>query len=248
MNKPITEVFRYPDTNAARASIEYLNRKFENLKIAIIGMGGTGSYILDLVSKTPVKEIHIYDSDTFQLHNAFRAPGAISGEKFDEDGILKKVQYYASTYSNMHTGIIPHDYNVTINNESELAEMDFVFISVDKNAARSVIVEGLLLLGVPFIDCGLGVNKVNDSLLGTLRVTTATSLKKDHLGSRIGAMEFDENEYAPNIQIADLNCLNATLAVIKWKKIIGFYQDLKHEHNSLYLINTGKVINEDFAT
>jgi hypothetical protein len=68
------------------------------------------------------------------------------------------------------------------------------------------------------------------------------------LGNRIGAMEVGENDYAPNIQIADLNCLNATLAVIRWKKLVGFYQDLKQEHNSLYLINTGRVINEDHAT
>ena len=240
-------VFKYPDTNSARANIEYLNRKYANQKVAIIGMGGTGSYILDFVSKTPVQEIHIYDGDLFQLHNAFRAPGATAGEKFDVLGGLKKVQYYAETYSNMHTGIIPHEYYITDDNISELSAFNFVFISVDKNAVRSTIVNGLLKLGVPFIDSGLGVNKVDDSLIGSLRVTTGTKAKSDHLSYRIGSMEFEENDYCANIQIAELNCLNATLAVIKWKKIIGFYQDQKQEHNSLYFINTGKVINEDHS-
>src|ERR1035437_8430939 len=110
------DIFKYPDTNSTRAKIDYLNRKFKNLKIAIIGMGGTGSYILDLVSKTPVKEIHIYDGDTFQLHNAFRAPGAISAEKFDSEDNLMKVNYYNEIYSRMHNGIIAHNEYLTEDN------------------------------------------------------------------------------------------------------------------------------------
>jgi hypothetical protein len=145
----------------------------------------------------------------------------------------------------MHAGITPHDYYVTPDNISELSAYDFVFISVDKNAVRSTIADGLLKLGMSFIDSGLGVNKVDDALIGSLRITTGTKTKSDHLSYRIGSMEFEENDYCANIQIADLNCLNATLAVIKWKKIIGFYQDQKQEHNSLYFINTGKIINED---
>ncbi len=43
--------------------------------MAIIGVGGTGSYILDLIAKTSVKEIHLFDGDTFDSHNAFRSPG-----------------------------------------------------------------------------------------------------------------------------------------------------------------------------
>ena len=102
-------VFKYPDTNSSRAKIEYLNRKFTNQKIAIIGMGGTGSYMLDQIAKTQVKEIHIFDGDVFQLHNAFRSPGAISGEKLEKENKLKKVDYYYEIYSNMHNGIKPHD-------------------------------------------------------------------------------------------------------------------------------------------
>jgi hypothetical protein len=32
--------------------------------------------------------------------------------------------------------------------------------------------------------------------------------------------------------------MNAVLAVIKWKKLSGFYQDLKQEHNSFFFVNT----------
>lgn len=242
------DVFKYPDTNSTRAEIDYLNRKFKFQKIAIIGMGGTGSYILDLVSKTPAHEIHIYDGDFFHLHNAFRAPGAIPGRKLEVPEGLKKVDYYHEVYSEMHSRIIPHDIYVSQGNLHELDGFSYAFISVDKNEARSIITNGLLAMGVPFIDAGLGVNMLDDTLVGTLRITVGTSTKNDHLINRIGSEEFDKNDYATNIQIADLNCLNAVLAVMKWKKLSGFYQDLKEEHNTLYFINTNRLLNEDNST
>lgn len=241
-----SDVFMYPDTNSAKAEIEYLNRKYRNKKIAIIGVGGTGSYILDLVSKTPVKEIHIYDGDVFEINNAFRAPGAIASERFSEDQQLKKVDYFHEVYSKIHSGIIKHDEYVTEKNIDAFTDYDFVFISVDKNEVRSMLTTKLVKMGVALIDVGLGVNKVEDCLIGTIRVTMATSEVNEHLSQRIGSAEVEENEYNENIQIAELNCLNATLAVIRWKKYLDYYQDLKGEHNTLYFLNTGKVINEDF--
>lgn len=240
--------FKYPDTNSSRAKIESLNIKFRNQKIAIIGLGGTGAYILDLISKTPVEEIHIFDGDKFQLHNAFRAPGATSVEKMDKEEGLMKVIYYAEIYSRMHNGIVAYPEYITSENIRKLRGFDFVFISVDSNEVRTLIINELLLLDIPFIDVGLGVNRVGEDLIGSLRVTLGSKFKQDHLNERIGSVEFDNDEYATNIQIADLNCLNASLAVIKWKKYIGFYQDLKKENNNLYFINTGKLLNEDFTS
>ena len=44
-------VFNYIDTNSSRANIYQLNSKFKGQRIGIIGLGGTGSYILDFVAK-----------------------------------------------------------------------------------------------------------------------------------------------------------------------------------------------------
>lgn len=239
-------VFKYPDTNSSRAKIEVLNEKFAGLKLAIVGIGGTGAYTLDLVAKTPVDEIHIFDGDLFQLHNAFRAPGATPAAKFEVSDELYKVDYYRDIYSEMHTGIVAHRGYITPENVSTLQHFDFVFISVDKNAVRYFITASLVEMGVPFTDVGLGINALDHALMGTIRMTKGSAGKNDHLEHRIGKEEIADNEYATNIQIADLNSLNAALAVITWKKHVGFYQNLKKEHNSLYFINTGKLLNEDF--
>lgn len=238
-------VFQYSDTNSSRANISVLSLKLSGQKIGIIGLGGTGSYVLDLVAKTLVKEIHLFDGDDFVQHNTFRSPGAISNEKLELGGI-KKVPYFTEIYTKMHKGIIPHPYRITEQNVVELDQMSYVFICVDKNTVRKCVIDYLLNRGIPFIDTGIGVNVVNEKLTGQLRVTSATSSKNDHIYSRVSSEDDDaENEYSTNIQIAELNALNATLAVIKWKKMSGFYHDLIEEHDSTYVINTSQLISND---
>lgn len=236
-------VFRYTDSNSSRANINQLNEKFKEQRIGIIGLGGTGSYVLDLVAKTPVKEILLFDCDEFLQHNAFRSPGAAPVEVLNRR--MKKVDYYASIYSQMRRGINVFPEKVTEANISLLQGLSYVFICIDSNEARSTIISKLKGFGISFIDVGLGVNVADDSLVGTLRVTVGTSEKHDHIPNRIGTAETDDNDYATNIQIADLNAMNAILAVIKWKKMCGFYQDMKEEHNSTFVINTGQLLHED---
>jgi hypothetical protein len=239
-------VFLYSDSNSSRANINQLNEKFKGLRIGIIGLGGTGSYVLDMVAKTPVDEILLFDGDEFLQHNAFRSPGAASVDTLNRQ--MKKVEYYASIYSQMRREIRAFPVKITEDNIHLLKGLSYVFICIDSNSARSMIISKLLQFGVSFIDAGLGVNIADDNLVGTLRTTTGTMHKHDHIPKRIGSAETDDNEYATNIQIADLNAVNALIAVIKWKKLCGFYQDLKGEHNTTYTINTGQLIHGDYTT
>lgn len=235
--------FNYFDTNSSRANIGEVNGKLQGQKIVIIGMGGTGSYILDQIAKTPVAEIHLYDGDVFSQHNAFRSPGAPSIEELDMK--KSKADYFAEIYSKMHKGVIPHVEYVTKENVHLLQDASYVFICIDNNAARKCIIEELLKLKVSFIDVGLGVTLVDDQLIGIVRTTTGTELKNDHLSKRIPVEETGDNEYATNIQIADLNALNAIMAVIKWKKLSTFYQDLIEEHQTTYSVNVAQLLNGD---
>jgi hypothetical protein len=239
-------VFNYYDTNSSRANIVSINGRLKGQKIGIIGMGGTGSYILDLVTKTPVAEIHLYDADNFLQHNSFRSPGAPSIEQLNEK--KKKAVYFSEIYSRMHKGIIPHLVYITEDTAHLLDDLSFVFICVDKNSVRNSIIKQLVLKNIPFIDVGLGVTVVDDQLIGIVRTTTGTPEKNDHIAKRISTEDTDDNDYVSNIQIADLNSLNAVMAVIKWKKWSKFYQDLVQEHQSSYSINVAQLLNGDTTT
>lgn len=240
-------VFKYIDTAPSRAGITSLSRKLEVSRIAIVGLGGTGSYILDLIAKTPVREIHLFDGDDFLQHNAFRSPGAASIDELKERP--NKAHYFKSRYDPIREGIFANDFYIEESNIRVLEGMDFVFLSVDKAKAKSPIVRKLKCLGTPFIDVGMGVTLDGEQLLGVLRTTAYTAKKFDHIGKRINfSVDAEEDDlYSQNIQTVDLNALNATLAVIKWKKLCGFYVDLKGEHSSYYIVDGNIVINEDIS-
>lgn len=228
--------FVYFDSNSSRAKIDFLNEKFNGMKIAVIGVGGTGSYILDLVSKTPVLEIHLFDGDTFESHNAFRAPGAASVE--DLRARILKVDYFADIYTNIHTGIIPHSKIISQENIIDLATMDFVFICIDKNDMRNYISKYLLSKKVQFIDVGLGVKIQNETLMGATRISYNQQVGSEN-------PEIFENQYNSNIQIADLNSLNAAQAVIKWKQHCGFYSGILTQRSSHFIIENSKIFHDE---
>ncbi len=237
--------FHYTETASDRAGIGALTERLEGEKVGIIGLGGTGSYILDQMAKTPVDQIHLFDGDTFLQHNAFRAPGAPSIDQLR--AAVPKVEYFASIYSNMHKGIVPHVVALDASNVHLLDGITFAFLSMDAGDAKRAVVSRLEAMGVPFIDVGMGLELVDGSLGGILRVTASTPAKRDHVHN--GRISFHsapaDAVYATNIQVADLNMLNAALAVVKWKKLRGFYRDLENEHHSTFTTDGNMLLNED---
>lgn len=243
---PPESIFEYEDTASSRSHITAIGEKLKGARIAIVGVGGTGSYVLDLVAKTPVAQIHLWDKDYFLQHNAFRAPGAPAKSVLAT--IPTKAIYFRNLYSNMHRGIVAHEEYVEVGNVDQLRDMSFVFICIDQGEAKKVIIEKLHEWDMPFVDAGLGVYKAGETLGGIVRVTTSSPAKHDHIAKRVSFGGGDLNaDYSQAIQVADLNALNAALAVIKWKKICGFYLDLEAEHHVTYTIDGNILANQDHA-
>ncbi len=244
--KVVTEedsVFQYVDTNSSRAGIDNCNKKILDKKIAIIGLGGTGTYILDLVSKTNVKEIHLIDGDVFCQHNAFRSPGAASKEIFTKS--LSKVSYFKEIYQNMHKNIIEHDIFINEENVNILRDMDFVFISIDSGIARNLIVDYLVSEKIPFIDTGIGLQNINNTINGLIRTTVFDKNNYDRISAYIDFDEDGDDVYNTNIQIAECNALNATIAVIEWKKYFNIYENANSKCQNVYSIEMGEIVHED---
>ena len=239
---PDESVFNYLDTNSSRAEIEAISAKLKGHRIGIVGLGGTGSYVLDLMAKTPVEEIHLFDADVFAQHNAFRAPGAPSVEQLRTPP--PKVEYLAEIYSRMRRNIIPHGVALNAANVHLLHGLDCVFICIDDGPPKREIVALLEASSASFIDVGMGVQVGDNNLLGILRVTTSTPRKRDHFSKLVSYSDGKDDAYSTNIQIADLNMLNAAMAVIKWKKLCGFYQDMEDEHDSTYTINVNQLLSD----
>lgn len=236
--------FEYVDSSATRSQITALMDKLRQSRVVVAGCGGTGSYVLDLVAKTPVRQIDIYDGDRFRQHNAFRSPGAAQTEELR--GGPNKAEYFAAKYRAMHRNVVPHPYALDERTVDELAGADFIFIAVDRGSAKAPIISKLEELAIPFVDVGMGISQQDGALGGLVRVTSSISGRPMAERGRISLTDPDpNNDYRVNIQIADLNALNAALAVISWKKDLGFYRDLSSERNSIYVIDQNEIINED---
>ena len=234
-----TSVFHYPNTAIARAGLDRYEEKLKLKKVAIIGLGGTGAYILDALSKTPVSEIHLFDGDDIKEQNAYRMPGAMPGSSINIG--LKKTEYLKDLYHHLRGGIESHIYKIDVTNIHLLDDCDFVFIAVDHGPSRGLIARHLFERGIPFIDVGIGIDKVTEDvkLIGRARVTLITNETSDaaRLVESLPTAEDMEDAVYNNIQLIELNALNAMLAVIKYKQYLEFYSEEIHADTLKYILS-----------
>lgn len=215
-------IFKFHDTLTSRAEIADLSSKFADDVVAVIGLGGTGAYVLDLLVKTPVRGIRAFDSDVYHVHNAYRSPG-----RLQDEGELgrPKAEVYAGRYHNFRHGLNIECKFIDSSSAEELDGVTFAFVCVDKGTARSEIFNVLIAKSIPFIDVGMGLNRKRGPLNGLLRVTYYSAKDAQIIrDKRLAEMSDPPDEvYRTNVQIGELNALNACLAVIKFKQLRGFY-------------------------
>lgn len=235
-------VFKFHDTLTSRAEIIDLSAKFRDDVIAIIGIGGTGAYVLDFLVKTPVREIRAFDLDPFHVHNSFRSPGKLEQPEFGKS----KAEVYLSRYENFRTGLSLTSTLIDASSSDELNGVTFAFVCVDKGSSRAGIFDLLIAKGIPFIDVGMGLKRKDGSLNGMLRTTYYSTEHGPKVRDK-GLAELADTPddlYRTNIQIGELNALNACLAVIRFKQLRGFYFEELPYYNLLFEVGDLKVVGE----
>ncbi len=233
-------VFNFHDTLTSRAEITDLAANFSSEVVAVIGLGGTGSYLLDFLVKSPVREIRGFDADVFQVHNGFRSPGMIREPEFRQP----KAEVYQKRYEQFRKGVELVAKYIDASSEAELEGVTFAFVSVDKGSSRAGIFDLLLSKRIPFIDVGMGLNRKHGPINGTLKATYYSAEDgKTILEKNLAELEDRPDDvYRANIQIGELNALNASLAMIKYKQIKGFYLEEAPNFNILFEVaDTTKV-------
>jgi hypothetical protein len=224
-------VFKFHDTLTSRAQIGDLAVKFKDDVIAVIGLGGTGAYVLDFVVKTPVKEVRAFDLDSYHVHNAYRSPGRLDPMELGK----QKAEVYRARYENFRHGLLVTPKFIDASCTEELNGVTFAFVCVDKGTSRAGIFETLISKGIPFIDVGMGLNRKYGPLGGMLRATyySAQDARKMRDKGLADIADNPDDLYRANIQISELNALNACLAVVRFKQLRGFYHE---EHPFFNLI------------
>jgi hypothetical protein len=187
----------------------------------VIGLGGTGAYLLDFLVKTPVNEIRGFDGDFYYVHNAYRSPGELTEGDLDK----AKADVYQRRYDNFRKNLKLEQKFIDRSSAADLEGVTFAFVCVDKGSARAEIFDLLISLRIPFIDVGMGLNRKQGPLAGTLRVTSYSQEKASEVRDMQLAELTDhpDDEYRAQVQISELNAMNASIAVMLYKQFKGFY-------------------------
>ena len=221
--------FKIPTTFEARAGLRTVQDRVRDQSIAIVGVGGTGAYVLDLMAKTPLTAIHLLDADELEWHNFMRAPGAPSDEEIEacRAGPLSKVDYYCAKYASLREGVFVHA--VRVDSVKRLTEflayhpVDFAFVCIDQrrdseSARQDVVYEALSQGKVPFIDSGISISFDGDRVRGA--VTTgfyAAGCRSWRVGVPSAKVHGNVPGYR-NVQLPEVNALAASLAVMEWRR------------------------------
>lgn len=239
---PEPSVFRYQDSLTSKAEISDLSRKLHDDVIAIIGLGGTGAYTLDFMTKTPVREIRGFDGDAFHVHNAYRSPGKLEEAELGQS----KAAVYQSRYASFRDGVQLMSHYVDSESGNAFEGVTFAFVCVDKGSSRAAIFDLLIGLGIPFIDVGMGLKRAGGPLSGMLRATYfAPERALEMRGKGLAEMhDGPENLYRSNVQIAELNAFNAAMAVIRYKQLRGFYTEADPLSHLLFDLADLKIVGQ----
>ena len=248
--------FKIPNTFEARAALGPVQDRIRDQRIAIIGLGGTGAYVLDLVAKTPVKEIHLLDSDGVNWHNFMRAPGAPTAEEIESrhQGRLRKVDYYHSKYASLREGI--HSHAVRVDSPSTFREflsthpIDYAFVCIDQltdgdSPRQDVVYCALSEAAVPFIDSGVSITLDDHTVRGVV-TTSAYAAGSEAWQDAIpnARVEGDVPGYR-NVQLPEVNALAASLAVMEWRRRTKQYASESPSFLHRFRLETPRIVSAD---
>jgi len=168
-----------------------------------------------------VQEIRAFDGDSFHVHNAFRSPGRLDETDLGKD----KAEVCRLRYENFREGLVLHRKYVDRSSADDFQGVTFAFVCVDKGSARAEIFELLIKLQIPFIDVGMGLDRKQGALSGMIRATyysveDAAKVRDMQLAETAND---PDDIYRASVQISELNALNASIAVIRYKQARGFY-------------------------
>ena len=248
--------FKIPNTFEARTAIGPVQERIRGQRIAIIGLGGTGAYVLDLVAKTPVMEIHLLDTDEVNWHNFMRAPGAPTAEEIDSCHTerMRKVNYYHSQYASLREGIHPHA--VRVDSASMFGEflaahpIDYAFVCIDQltdsdSPRQDVVYCALSKAAVPFIDSGVSITLEDRAVRGVVTTSAygAGSLAwKDAIPN--ARVEGNVPGYR-NVQLPEVNALAASLAVMEWRRRTEQYVSESASFLHRFRLETPRIVTAD---
>lgn len=134
-----------------------LNHDLKQMRVGVVGCGGTGSAVAMLLARLGVGQIALFDHDIAEATNLNRLHGATQS---DVDAMTSKVRIAANNIAQMGLGVraIPFDFWVgDERNRDALRSCDVIFGCTDDHDGRMFLNRFAYYYLLPVIDMGLAI-------------------------------------------------------------------------------------------
>lgn len=144
---------------------------FHRLHVGVVGAGGTGSPVIEQLTRLGVGTISVFDGDVFDEPNVNRGYGSSTS-----DTGQFKVNIASRHVKQIGLGTTIHRFAEHITKEAiarELRNCDVIFGCTDKEAPRGILVQIALRYFIPVFDMGVQIQSKNGLIEFVIgRVTT----------------------------------------------------------------------------
>lgn len=195
-------------------------------RVGIVGLGGVGAWIADLVVKADPREVHGWDYDYIEPKNILRMPGGLDPNVWIG---RPKADWFRETYSVIHTNVHSHNEKVLPENMQDVIERTtFGFVAVDDANDRMMVCDGLANAGIPFVVAGLSPVRKDKRVKVSMRIVTA------HVGvpswrdaiPQVG--QAGQDDYG-SLDLPDVYSMAAGWAIQSWRRMRGQYWQEQRE-------------------
>lgn len=206
-------------------------------KIAVVGLGGVGAWIADLLAKADVAEVHGWDADVIEKKNIIRMPGAVNPDWIGKS----KAKWFEETYRQIHRRVYGHAENVTDQNAKEICtNTTFGFVAVDNEEGREIACNAMAEVGIPFIDVGIALDRRDGQVTASIRLTTVWP-HDDAWRKAIPKVDKAGQDVYGKLELPDLAASAAGWAVQSWRKMRGQMAQDKASECMVYRAETNTI-------
>ncbi|MCY4261738.1 MAG: ThiF family adenylyltransferase [Candidatus Dadabacteria bacterium] len=206
-------------------------------KIAVVGLGGVGAWIADLLSKADVAEVHGWDADVIEEKNIIRMPGAVNPCWIGKP----KAKWFEETYRQIHRQVFGYPKNVTDQNANEICmNTTFGFVAVDNEDGRKVACNAMAGAKIPFIDVGIALDRRDSEVTASIRLTINWP-HRDAWQKAIPKVGKVGQEVYGKLELPDITAIAAGLALQSWRKMRGQMAQDKASECIVYRAETNTI-------
>lgn len=237
-----------------------IQRILQRLHVGVVGVGGTGSPVVEQLVRLGVGKISEFDGDIFQDSNVTRVYGSCV-----EDRGLNKTKLSEVHVNQIGLGTVVRAYPEHITDEEaakRLRECDVVFGCTDKQAPRGILVQLALRYYIPVFDLGVRIDVEGETLRSIVgRVTTlmpgeACLFCRGRISPEMIALEslspeewqlLADEHYAPELETENPAVITFTTAVAAQAvsellhRLTGFMGEQRRSSEVLMLFHESQV-------